>query len=159
MRGRAGTFLERDGTYVQVDSGSELIAINEILMEHKFTRQDFDNPQSVETFLDKILWLHSGTPGLITCSSLAFERMRPPEDWLRGVEKDKAILRELCKDPEFAFDGAVWTVVFNVIRSDGAVDRWRVVGEHDPQTNTNEIWGIRSRPFKLPGTFSYPIFG
>ena len=159
MGGMGGTFLERDGSYVQVDSGSELIAINEILIEHKFTRHDFDNPQSVDSFLREIIWLHSGTPGLTPCSSHAFERMRPPEDWLRGTEKDEAVLRELCEDPEFAFDGDVWTVVFNVIRSDGAVDRWRVVGEHDPLTNTNEIWAIRSISFKPPRTFSYPLYG
>jgi len=157
MGGMEGIFWEKDGAYVHVDSKSELIAINEILLEHKFRRQDFDDPRRVDSLLDEIIWLHSGSSGLIPCSSLAFERMRPLDDWLRGTEKDQAVLRALCQDPEFSFDGDVWVVVFNVIGPDGAVDRYRVVGRHNSLVSVNEIWGIRSISVKPPGTFSYPI--
>lgn len=154
-----GTFLEREGVYVHVDSGSELIAINEILMEYKFTRQDFDSPQSVDSFLAEVIALQQGSIGLTPGSSFGLRGMGLLDEWLRGTEKDEAVLRELCEDPEFVFDGDVWTVVFNVFRPDGAVDRWRVVGEHDSRANVNEIWGIRVAPLKPPGTFSYALIG
>jgi len=159
MDGAQGMFVERNGTYVQVDSGAELIAINEILAGYEFTRQDFNVPQRVDAFLDEIIWLHTGTPGLTPGSSFGLKTMGPLEDWLRGSEKDEAVLRKLCEDPQFVFDQDVWTVVFNMIRADGAVDRWRVVGRHDRQTNTNEIWAMRRITIKPAGTFSYPMFG
>lgn len=159
MRGRQGIFMERGGTYVQVDSGSELIAINEILAEYEFTRRDFDIPQKVDSFLGDVAMFHDGPIGFVIGSSFRLRIMGPLEDWLRGSEKSEAALRELCKDPEFVFDHDVWTVVFNLIRSDGALERWRVVGEHDQRANTNTIWGIRIVPVRPPGTFTYPLFG
>jgi len=157
--GMEGTFLERDGTYVQVDSGSELIAINEILTEYRFTRQDFDSPQSVHLFLSKIIALQSGPIGLIPASNFGLKTIGPLADWLYGTEKDEAVLRKLFQDPQFVFDDDVWTVVFNVLRPNGAVDRWTVIGEHSPQTSTNAIWTMRRVRIKPPGTFSYPLIG
>jgi hypothetical protein len=93
MGGQEGIFLEREGSYVQVDSGSELIAINEILTEYEFTRQDFDNPQSVDSFLSEVIGLHASYPGLILDSRFGITTMGPLEDWLHRTEKDEAVLR------------------------------------------------------------------
>jgi uncharacterized ubiquitin-like protein YukD len=159
MDGAAGTFMERNGTYIQVDSGAELIATNEILTEYSFTRQDFDHPQRACSFLDEVTALQRDSAGIILGSGFGDKVMGPLEYWLGREEKDEAVLRNLCRDPEFTFDGDVWTAVFNMIKPDGGVDRWRVVGEHDSQANINEIWGIRVVPLKPPGTFSYALLG
>jgi hypothetical protein len=159
MDGTAGTFMERNGTYVQVDSGAELIAINEIIAEYKFTRQDFDEPQRVYLFLDEIIALQKDPHGVIVASNFGFNIMGQLEYWLGREEKDETVLRNLCQDHQLTFDGNIWTAVFNMLRPDGSVDRWMVIGEHNPQTNTNEIWGIRRITIKPPGTFSYPIYG
>ncbi len=39
VSGQQGLFLEKDGDYIYVNSGAELVGINEILGESKFTRR------------------------------------------------------------------------------------------------------------------------
>lgn len=80
----------------------------------------------------------------------------------RGREKSKAVFRELFRDPEFMFEGNKWTVVFNVIKEGeggGAVDKWKVLGQHDPETNINRMEKIEVTMLKPKGTFSYPLVG
>ncbi len=81
------------------------------------------------------------------------------EEWLRGSEKSVAVLKDLCKDPQFMFQEDTWTVVFNIFTFDGSVDRWKVIGEHDPKANKNQILNIDVAPLKPAGTFSWPYIG
>lgn len=155
--GEVGIFLERDGAYVHVNSGAELLAISEIVGEFKFTRQDFDDPHKVHFLLGEIASLHQG-PGRCAGSGVMLRKtMGRDFEWLRGTEEDGAVLRELSRDPHFTFDGNTWSVMFNVFKADGSVDRWRVVGEHDPQANRNQILNIEIAPLKPAGTFSWPF--
>jgi hypothetical protein len=157
VSGRAGIFLEKDGDYIHLNSQAELVGINAVVTEDRFTRADFNDPEKVHSLLARIAGLHQGVrhcPG----SSVALRRGLDSW-WLRGTEKDGAVLRELCEDPVFAFEGNTWTVVFNNFKADGAVDRWRVIGDHDPQRNRNEILNIEVAPLKPPGTFFWPFIG
>jgi hypothetical protein len=149
--------MEKEGKYIHVNSGSELIAINEILSEYKLTRRDFVEPKRFR-FLHEVATLHDMS-GLMFLATSALKGMGPLEFWLRGTEKDEAVLRALCRDPEFVFEGNTWTVIFNMIRPDGAVDQWTVIGEHDPRAERSEIWKIEVTPLKPPGTFSYAMIG
>jgi len=155
--GKRGIFMVADGGYIHVNSRAELLAINEILREHAFTRRDFNDIQKVDLFLSEVMFLHHG-PSLVPGSSLML-RMTDASRWLRGTEKNEAILRELCEDPQFSFEGEVWSVVFNAFKPDGSVDQWKIVGEHHPEENINQILGVEVIPLKPPGTFSNPLMG
>jgi len=151
--GKEGVFLEKDGRYVHVNAGAELLAINEILREIKFTRADFNDPQETHRFLTEVACLHRG-PRLVPGSWFI---LNSASHWLRGEEQDETVLIRLCKDPQFTFEGNTWTVVFNVFKPDGSVDEWRVVGEHDPDARANLILASDLAPLKPPGTFSYAL--
>jgi len=150
-RGESGIFMEKDGAYVRLNSGSELVAINEILRGYRFTRHHFDNPLMVNEFLSNVMYLHRG-PHLVLGSSI---NMMHPSAWLRGIGEGEALLKELSRDPEFQFEGNRWKVTFNGFRADGAVDQWSLVGRHNPETNTNEILRIDVISLKATGTFNY----
>ena len=152
-----GIFMEKEGKYVHVNSGSELVAINEILSEYQMAQPDFVDARGFH-FLHEVATLHDRS-GLMFLATSALEGLGPLEFWLRGTEKDEAVLRALCREPEFVFEGNTWTVVFNMIRPDGAVDQWTVIGEHDPHADRSEIWKIDVTPLKPPGTFSYAMIG
>lgn len=154
--GEESLFMDRDGHYIRLDSGSELIAINEVLQGYRFGREHVNDPQRVFQFLGEITFLHEG-PGLVPGSSFALKTMGRLSDWLRGTAQNQADLLELCEDPDFVFEGNTWTVVFNAIKRNGGVDRWRVVGEHDPEADRNEILRIDVCNILPKGTFSYPM--
>ncbi len=157
--GKDGIFLEKDGDYVYVNSQAELLGINEILRESKFTRQDFSSPRGVDSLLTEIAGLHQGPRHCPGSSVMLKMTMGEDSAWLRGTEKSEAVLHELAKDPEFSFEGNTWTVVFNVFKADGGVDRWKVIGEHDPEANRNQVLNIEVTPLKPAGTFSWPFLG
>lgn len=154
--GEESVFMDIDGQYVRLDSGAELVAINKLLKEYTFGREELNNPQSVFQFLGQITFLHRGA-GLIPGSSFALKTMGRISDWLHGTADNEADLRELCEDPEFVFEGSTWTVVFNVIKRDGGVDEWTVVGELSRDSNSNEILGIDIKDILPRGTFSYAM--
>jgi hypothetical protein len=85
--------------------------------------------------------------------------MGDPSHWLRGKEKNKAILTRLCQDPQFRVADNRWTVTFNVFRSDGGVDEWTVIGVHDSESRTNKIEKMEGRQLRPRGTFFYPLAG
>lgn len=150
-------FLEKDGDYVYLNSGAELLGINEIIAEQRFTRQDFNDPDKVDSLLSETARLH-GRMAHIPGSSVILRTTRGNDSWwLHGTEKDAAVLRELSKDPQFVFDGNFWNVTVNMFKADGSVDRWKVVGEHDPQVNRNQILNIEIAPLKPARTFSWPF--
>jgi hypothetical protein len=153
-RGDCGIFMEEDGRYIRVNRGTDLIVINESLRKSRFTRYHFDNPNMVDELLWTVISLHTGHGSLrlIPSSSPAMSR---PSDWLHGTERNEAVFRELSREPEPTFKGNKWTVVFNVFKSDGSVDCWRLVGRHDPKANVNEILQIDTKPLKPPSTFSF----
>ncbi len=150
-----GTFMERNGQYVRLDSGAELLGINEVLSDFTFTRSDFSDPGRLVRFLSEVMFSHHGPEGTVASGSL--QRMGWLELWLRGNEKDESVLKKLCEAAEVEFDGDVWRVVFNTIRRDGGADQWELTGRHDPDGKKNEIWNIEVTPIKPPGTFSWAL--
>jgi hypothetical protein len=154
-----GLFLEKDGDYIYVNSGAELVGINEILGESKFTRQDFNDSGKADDLLSEISGLHQGGGRCPASSHTLRNTMGHDEEWLHGTEKSVAVLKDLFKDPQFVFEGDTWTVVFNVFKFDGSVDRWKVIGEHDANANKNQILNIEITPLKPARTFSWPYIG
>jgi hypothetical protein len=157
----SGLFMEREGHYLRLDSRAELVGINELLREYRFTRQDFQDPQATFDLFGDIATLHGVSRGMPACS-FALTMMTDSETglqlWLHGTETDEGVIKELCRDPEFVFQGHKWEVSFNLFLPDGRVDQWRLVGKHDPQANANEILRIDVTTIKPPGTLSYPLF-
>ena len=162
MRGKEATFLETDGDYVQVNCPSGIPALNEILSEYTFTREDFDNREKVHDFLEQIEHYYGKVGGSCVGSSIFLETDAQEEvraDWLQGREKNEAVFKSLCKDPHFKFEGNKWSVTFNVFEADGSVDKWEVTGEYDTETQSNKIYTIDISRLKRKGTFYYPIAG
>jgi hypothetical protein len=155
-QGETAIFLEKDGKWAHLNSGAELIGINEILQDYRFARDDFANPPKVHLFLHEVAVLHRGVQ-LMLGSSITLLRLGSCglEARMRGTETNEEVMRSLCHDPEFSFSGDIWSVRFNVFTENGAVDEWTVIGQHDPRRNVNEIWRIRILPVKPPGTFSW----
>jgi hypothetical protein len=163
--GRAGRqrgwFIERDGRYVRLDSGAELIGINEVLTAYPLAREDFNDPGIAHKFLKDILSLNGVGQGMIG-SSHGLAMMTGGDgvrSWLRGTETNEAVLRELCRDPVFAFEGNKWRITFNLFRPDGRVEQFTFIGRHDPQNNTNRMLRIDMDTIRPAGSFSYPLWG
>lgn len=156
--GKRGWFVKREGHYVRLDSGAELIGINEVFRDYRFTRQDFNDPAIVFDFLSHAVSL-CGTGQGMPASSHGLLRMGDLSSWLRGTEKDEAAIKKLCRDPEFIFKGNNWKVTFNMFRPGGSVSQFILSGRHDPQANANEILSMSVTTIRPPGTFSYPLGG
>jgi hypothetical protein len=138
----------------------DISTINESLKDYRFTRQDFNEPQEFDSFLHKLVVLYYDAPAHLVCSSIAWRMIENGVDsWLQGAEKSEAVLKKLCRDPEFMFEGNKWIVVFNVLKPDGSVDKWKAVGEHDPENNTNRIEKIEVAALRPKGTFFVPLVG
>ena len=141
-------------------SAQELAVINESLKDYVFIKQDFDDPERIESFLPELVALHYNSY-LLMGSSVTLRRMERSgvSAWMRAKEKSEAVLRGLCSDPQFVFEGNKWKVVFNVFKKDGGVDKWQVVGKHDPENEYNQIDKIEIITLKPKGTFSWPLMG
>ncbi|GEM_PF-1964299 len=157
-RGKTGIFMEKSAGFVHVNSGRGLTAMNEILQEYHFARDDFSDPERVYAFLNEVTFLRTG-PRLIPCSSVGLRKIGPIRAWLKYLEDDELVIRELCEDPVFTFVGDTWTVVFNVMLPDGGVDQWTVTGVHDSEANVNQILSAEVCEVKPADTFHYPLLG
>jgi hypothetical protein len=146
--------MEAGGRRVPLDRAFELAAMNQVLRGFQFARADFERPSAVCRFLMAVALFHTGSGRVPGTSFTLDELVRDPSRWLQGGERDEQVLRELCRDPVFAFEQDKWTVTFHAFREDGAVERWEVVGRHDPRANANEILQIDATDLKPPGTFS-----
>lgn len=162
--GEEATFLETDGDYIQINCPSGIPALNEILSEYTFAKEDFDDRKKTHYFLEEIEHYYGAVGGSCVASSVFLEtdarkEMGDRADWLQGKEKNEAVLVRLCKDPRFEFEGNKWRVTFNVFEPDGSVDKWEVTGEYDPGTQSNKIHTIDVSRLKRRGTFFYPVAG
>jgi hypothetical protein len=154
-QGDCGIFLEKEGRFIRVNRGPELIAINEALEKVRFTRYHFDNSGMVYELLWQVIsryMYNSSVRFLPSCDPL----MLRPAYWLHGTERDEAVFRDLSREPEFTFTGNRWTTAVNVFKSDGSVDSVRVTGKHDPTANVNTILRVSVTPLRPAGTFSFP---
>ena len=141
-------------------SAPELSVINNSLNDYTFIKQYFDEPERVESFLQELVALHYNSYLLVGSSgTLRLMERGDISSWLRAKEKREAVLRELCSDPQFVFEGNKWKVVFNVFKKDGSVDKWEVVGEHYPEKRYNQVEKVEIRTLKPKGTFSWPLMG
>lgn len=140
-------------------SPPDLSIINESLKSYMFVRQDFEDPEKVWPFLQTLVGLYYGSPHHLIGSSVTLRSIERGDisSWLRGREKSEAVFRELCLDPQFLFEGNKWKVLFNVFKPDGSVDKWEVVGEHDPENEYNHIEKIETNTLKPKGTFFCPL--
>jgi hypothetical protein len=160
-RGKVGTFMENNGDYIQMNSRSGVSAINEVLRDYRFTRQGFADAESVYHFLETVVLLYEGE-GRPIGSSVFLGTLGGPEGvarWSRHSKKIETALREVCRDPQFIFEGDAWVVTFNVLRPDGGVDQWKVEGEFSPATQSNAIRKMDKRALKKHGTFAYMMIG
>ena len=161
-RGEYAYFMLWDGDYIQVNSREGIAAMSEILREYRFTRQYFDDVEEVHWFLETLVGLYGNTPGCYVGSSIMLrisEVGGGVSSWLQGHEKSEAVLRSLCCDPQFMFDGDRWKVVFNVFKPGGAVDQWSVAGTFDASADANTIYNIHIDSLKPKGTFSHWVYG
>ena len=78
---------------------------------------------------------------------------------LQGKEKRKEALLELCRDPQFVFEGSQWTVVFNVFQMGGSVERWEVTGAFDAENQCNKIRTVDTTLIRPEGTFYHEVMG
>ena len=141
-------------------SAQELAVINESLKDYVFIKQDFDDPERIESFLPELVSLHYNSYLLVGSSgTMRLMERNDISSWLRAKEKSEVVLRELCSDPQFVFEGNKWKVTFNVFKKDGGVDKWQVVGKHDPENEYNQIDKIEIITLKPKGTFSWPLMG
>jgi len=141
-------------------SGPELAVINSSLKDYMFTKQHFNDPEEIEGFLLELEALHYNSYLLVGSSrTLRLMEQGDISSWLRAKEKSEAVLKELCSDPQFVFEGNKWKVTFNVFKKDGGVDKWQVVGEHLPEKKYNQVEKIEIMTLKPKGTFSWPLMG
>jgi hypothetical protein len=141
-------------------SAPELSVINESLRDYMFSKQDFNEPNSVWAFLQELAALHYDSYLLVGSSgTMRLMERNDISSWLRGKEKSKAVLRELCSDPKFMLEGNKWKVLFNMFKKDGSVDKWEVVGKHDPENKYNQVEKIEISTLRPKGTFSWPLMG
>jgi hypothetical protein len=142
-------------------SAADLAVTNEILAKEpqvRLDREDFSIPYRAGALLHISVGSHY-RGCYVTCSSDSLRIMGNLSHWLRGREKSEAVLRQFCQDPHFTFEGNRWTVVFRVLRSDGGVDEWTAIGEHDPQARISKIEKVEGRQLRPKGTFFYPLAG
>jgi len=139
-------------------SPAQLCVINEKLEDYRFIREHFEDPERVWPLLQKVVGLYYDAPGYLVGSSVSLRIIDGGDlsRWLQGREKDEAVFRQLYHDPQFMFEGNKWKVVFNVLRPDGGVDKWQVVGEQYPEKEYNQIDTIQISTLKPKGTFSQP---
>ena len=141
-------------------SAQDMDVINESLRDYMFSKQDFNEPNSVWAFLQELAALHYDSYPLVGSGGTLWSIKRDDiSSWLRAKEKSEAVFRELCSDPQFVFEGNKWIVVFNVFKKDGGVDKWEVVGEHDPDNKYNQVEKVEISILKPKGTFSWPLMG
>ena len=148
-----------EGDSMEVDH-PKLAVINESLKDYSFLRKHFDESESYCSFLEELVALHYNSY-LIVGSNATLRRMERSgvSAWLRGREKSESVLMQLCSDPKFVLEGNKWKVLFNVFKKDGSVDKWNVVGKHDPEKEYNQIDKIEIITLKPKGTFSWPLMG
>jgi len=155
-------FMRMGDTYVQINSPSGIGALSDLLGEYRFTRGDFADPEEVHWFLHEVLALYGNSRGAQVGSSVMLritERDGGVALWLEGTEKSEAAFLELCRDPEFSFDGNQWDVGFHVFQQGGSVERWEVKGEFDSENECNRIHAIDITLVKPEGTFYHEIMG
>jgi hypothetical protein len=152
--------MEKNGDYVQLNSPSSLEAINQVLQERPFARESFDNAEAVFHYLSILVDLYEG-PYRFVGSSTSLGVLGPEgiAEWSGGSTEKEALLRELCRDPQFVFDANNWVVSFNVFEADGRVEQWQVAGEFSTATQSNKIHKIARRIVKKRGTFAYAAWG
>jgi len=138
----------------------KLVVINQSLKDYRFLRNHFDETESSCSFLGELVALHYNSYLLVGSSeTLRLMERGDISSWLRAKEKKEAVLRKLCSDPQFVLEGNKWMVVFNVFKKDGGVDKWEVVGKHDPDNKYNQVEKIKISILKPKGTFSWPLMG
>ena len=142
--------------WVRVDSGAELVVINAMLQDAPVRREEFDMSPIMFYRLTRLMAYYDAIPSVPAFTSVVARDNSDIFHWLSGTEENKAVLEELCCDPEFVFDGDKWTTTYNAFRRDGSVFRWRIIGRYNPQTNVVRILRLDVTPVKPPGTFGWP---
>jgi hypothetical protein len=154
-------FMPRSGTYVQVNSKDNMEALNEIFREYKFPRSGFEDTAKVHSFLSFLVEVYGdftycfvGSSWFVKWTEQTDVEYGGTADWLQGTEKDISVFLDLCRDPVFVFRDNTWTVVFNVFKGSGSVDRWCVTGEFHPENERNSFHGVDITNIRPKGTFS-----
>jgi hypothetical protein len=156
------------GFYFTVDSGPVLAQVNDAWRVWRFTRDAVGNRMDVWNILGQTCGFVETlvNPDHVGVSSRMFAGATVmcnwPSEWLREEDRNepnKAIVAELLRDPEFVFKGADWTVVVNVFRADGRVERWELAGNMERETRLMRVKRIHVAPLKPVGTYQWPFLG
>jgi hypothetical protein len=155
-------FMQRNGAYVHVNSkDNNMEALNEVFRDYKFPRSGFQDTAKVHSFLSFLVVVYGdftycfvGSSWFVKWTEGTQVEYGGTADWVRGTEKDVSVFLDLCRDPVFVFRDNTWTVVFNVFKGSGSVDRWRVTGQFDPEAERISISTIDITNIKPKGTFS-----
>lgn len=142
-------------------SPPDISVINDSLKDYRFIRQHFEDPDRVKSFLARLVVLYCNGWYHEVASSATLRTMERSglQAWLRAREKSEIVLRGLCSDPKVVLEGNKWKVVFNVLKRDGSVEMWQVVGKNEPEHEYNQIHKIEITTLKPAGTFSWPMMG
>jgi hypothetical protein len=164
----AATDVNSLGLYFTVSSGPVLARVNDAWQVWGVTRDTLDDKVDVWSlfvqtcgFVDELT-----NPDHARITSWMFVGARAmfkgPSDWLREKDRNEpneVVVAELFRDPEFVFKGADWTVVVNVFRLDGRVDRWELAGNMERETKLLRAKRIHVAPLKPVGTYQWPFLG
>jgi hypothetical protein len=145
---RWASYLKRNGEYLCVEKGLPLVALNEVLSEWWFSRDDFRDPWKIGFLIRRIDTLDGGVLGVIAMIGYG-----SPNRYLPGTEKNEAVLRELATDPICVLDGDNWTITANTFPLDGSVNHAEITGHLLP-VNALEVLRIKLTQIKPPGTFT-----
>ena len=160
-RGHEARIFYKDNIYSQTNTKAGIPVINQILKDYSFTRKDFSNPYKATNFLEFMVGLYDNSAPVVGSDVFlkSLDKFNSVGTWVDENKKKEVLFRKLCHDLEFVFEGEKWTVVFNVFYPDGSVKEWKIIGEFDPNTNSNKIYEIDRRIIKRKGTFSYLQLG
>jgi len=151
---------KRDEAVSMEGDHPKLVVINQSLKDYSFLRNHFDENERSCSLLGELVALHYNSYLLVGSSeTLKLMERGDISSWLRAKEKKEDVLRTLCSDPQFVLEGDKWKVLFNVFKKDGSVDKWKVVGVHDPENNYNQVEKLEISTLKPKGTFSWPLMG
>ncbi len=152
--------MPRNGVYVQVNSKGNMKALDKIFREYKFPRSGFEDTAKVHSSVSFLVEVYGdftycfvGSSWFVKWTEQTDVEYGGTADWLQGPKKT-SLFSDLCRDPVFVFRDNTWTVVFNVFKGSGSVDRWRVTGEFDPENERNSFHGVDITNIKPRGTFS-----
>lgn len=142
--------------WIRLNEKRGLPAINELLGKDLRSKPANMKTKNLVDYAQDFAFLYRGPQRVVTSREFLNVVKTFWDAWLEGTEKDSKQLRKLCFNPIITQSGADVQFVFNVISSQGAIEKWTLSGRVNERIHIRSVKVETVRP---PGTFFFGFVG